>query len=455
MKKIVLLVCLMIHLMAQEPLQPLSTQVVILGGGIGGLTSAIYLGRADLQPVLIEGQLPGGALSQSHSVQNWPGELEIQGSVLAENLRKQSEMWGAKIVPEEVVSVDFSKRPFLIQTKSMDAHGVVRTIRADACIIAMGSQPNFLGVEGESKYWGRGVTNCAICDGNLYRDRVVGVVGGGDAAVVEALYLSKIAKKVFVFVRKGSFKATEKKRIEELLSKSNVTVMYNTEVVEVKGGKESLTHVSLKSKKKLSELALDGLFLAIGSKPNTSLFAGQLKLDKQGYIVVKKGGTASIPGVYAVGDIADPIYRQAITAAGDGAKAALELQQYLSDRPNVEPEGKKKISSKIQNQSSVVEIQSEDQFRKEVEENDLVIVDFYATWCGPCKRFAPVFESAAQQLQGRVKFLKVNVDKLGDLSRDLGIRAMPTTLLFSSGEVVEKKVGPDQIVDLLHELEKR
>ncbi len=429
-----------------------------MGGGIGGLTAAVYLGRADFHPLLIEGASPGGALSQSHSVQNWPAELEIQGDVLAERLRNQAETWGAKIVSEEVTAVDFSKSPFLIQTRSLDGSGTVRKIWADSCIIAMGSKPHFLGVPGETSYWGRGVTNCAICDGNLYQQQIVGVVGGGDAAVLEALYLSNIAKKVFVFVRKGSFKASEKKRVEQLLSKSNVVVMFNTEIIEIKGNKESLTSVLLRTKKKAAvEMPLNGLFLAIGSEPNTSLFAGQLKLDRQGYIVLKKGQETSVQGVYAIGDIADPVYRQAITAAGDGAKAALEVQQYLSDRVNVEKQEKKR-SSKValsHQKSSVIEVQSEEQFKRELELSDVpVIVDFYATWCGPCKRFAPVFESAAEHLEGRVKFLKVNVEKLGDLSRGYGIRAMPTTLLFSSGQVVERKVGPDQIIDLLKQLER-
>lgn len=180
-------------------------------GREGGLTSSLYLARAGIKPLIIEGPNPGGLLTQSHSVQNWPGEIEVPGQILTERLRNQVLANGAEIFPGEVIFVDFSKRPFQIQAQSMD--GKKRSILADSCIIAMGSKPNYLGVPGESGlvgYWGRGVTNCAVCDGNLYKGKVVGVVGGGDAAVLEALYLSNIAKEVTVFIRKGTLNAQEK-----------------------------------------------------------------------------------------------------------------------------------------------------------------------------------------------------------------------------------------------------
>ncbi len=455
-------------------------QVVIIGGGIGALTSALYLARAGVEPLVIEGSTPGGLLTQSHSVQNWPGELEIEGAQLTERVRKQAEHNGALFRKEEVIGVDFSKRPFTITTRDLHDKEKTQEIQADACIIAMGTQPNFLGIPGETGtdgYWGRGVTNCAICDGNLYRGLKVGVVGGGDAAILEALYLSNIAKEVHVFVRKNTLRAFEEKRIQTLLAKTNVTMHYNTTVEAVRGDGQMVTHVEIKTdlKKKPVDFPLDGLFLAIGSTPNTSLFKGILKLDEKGYILLGKDQMTSIDGVYAIGDIVDPVYKQAISAAGDGAKAALQAQQYISDRENGLASKVKKQNQPVANnqpvaknepfsagglgqeqtaaRAEVIEIYSQEQFDQELQSGIPIVVDFYATWCGPCKMISPLIESSASQLSGKVKFLKVNVDKNFEISNSYDVRAMPTVLLLNSeGTVVDRKVGADQIANLLKQL---
>ncbi len=442
----------------QDPLYP----VVILGGGISALTSALYLGRAELSPVVIEGQTPGGLLTQSHSVQNWPGEMEIEGHLLTEKMRLQAEANGAQLVSAEVVSVDFSKRPFLITIRSTEGSQKQSRIRADACIIAMGTEPNFLGIPGETGpngYWGRGVTNCAICDGSLYRDRVVGVVGGGDAAVLEALYLSNIAKEVSVFVRKDALKASEKKRVEALLEKSNVHILYNTQVAEIQGNEEGVSSVVIQTKGKgARNYPLDGLFLAIGSKPNSRIFKNKLAMDSRGYVLVDNGQKTSVEGVYAVGDIVDPVYKQAICAAGDGAKAALQAQQYISDRMSGLVAAKKAtlVEKKEKRlEEVVVEINSLEQFYRELEQSEIpVVVDFYATWCGPCKKITPTLDASAAKLSGKVKFLKVNVDKLPSISDTYNIRSMPTTLfLNASGEILDRKVGLGPITRFLESLE--
>lgn len=435
--------------------------VVIIGGGIGALTSSLYLARTGVETLVLEGATPGGLLTQSHSVQNWPGEMEIAGADLTEKVRKQAEANGAHFARAEVIGVDFSKRPFTLTVRSVDNPSDVKKIVAEVCIIAMGTQPNFLGIPGEygsDGYWGRGVTNCAICDGNLYRDQVVGVVGGGDAAVLEALYLANIAKEVHVFVRKDSFRAFEEKRLETLLTKSNIKVHFNTELKEIQGDGQKVTHVVLKSPKKNGELMpLDGVFLAIGSKPNSSLFQGVLKLDEKGYILLEKDQQTSVEGVYAIGDIVDPIYKQAISAAGDGAKAALQAQQYLSDRENgLIVKAQARIAKAMPEAilaAGAIEIHSKEQFEKELKGDIPVVVDFYASWCGPCKRVSPMIESSANALSGKVKFLKVNVDKLYDISSTYNIRAMPTVLLLdSNGSELQRKVGADQIAELLKQL---
>lgn len=307
-------------------------EVILLGGGIGSLTSAIYLSRAGLKPVVLEGPSPGGLIIQSHSVQNWPGEMEISGTKLADKVRAQAKANGASLLLEEVVAVDFSKRPFEITSRGV-GEKITQKRLSDTVIIAMGTKPNLLGVPGEDTYWGKGISNCATCDGSLYRGKRVAVVGGGDAAVVEALYLSNIAKEVTVFVRKNAFKGIEETRLQTLQKKKNVTIVLQSAVVEVLGTSDLLTGVKIKTVGKPDYIfPIDGLFLAVGSTPNSDLFKGILELDAQGYIVVKNGQETSIPGVYAIGDIVDPVYKQAITAAGDGAKAALQAERFMSDK---------------------------------------------------------------------------------------------------------------------------
>ncbi len=436
-----------------------TASVVILGGGIGALTSALYLARAGVEPIVIEGPTPGGLITQSHSVQNWPGELEISGAELAEKVKKQGEANGAVFTPEEVIAIDFSKRSFTITLKNLETDKI-RTLTAESVIIAMGTRPNFLGIPGENGldgYWGRGVTNCAICDGALYRGLTVGVVGGGDAAVLEALYLSNIASQVNIFVRKDSFKAIEEKRLQTLLAKPNVKVFYNTTVEEVKGDGVNVTGVVLKRRDKTMDFPLSGLFLAIGSKPNSELFKKVLGLDSRGYILLKKDQETAIPGVYAIGDIVDPVYKQAISAAGDGAKAAMQAQQYISDRKSelTQDKGSEQRKTLLPISKEVIEITSIEQFQKELQSDVPVFVDFYASWCGPCKQIYPRIERSANQLSGKVKFLKVNVDRIDKLSSLYHVRAMPTALLFNpKGQVVDRKVGSDQVLDLLRSLEK-
>lgn len=456
--------------------------VVILGGGVGALTSALYLSRAGVEPVLIEGANPGGLITQSHAVENWPGELEISGTDLTQKMRSQVMKNGAVFLSEEVVKVDFSKRPFVITTRSLAQPDQTREIRAHACIIAMGTQSNYLGIPGETGpqgYWGKGVSNCAICDGSFYKDRTVGIVGGGDAAVLEGLYLSQIAKKVYLFVRKDAFRAGETKRLEALLAKPNVEVFYETGVVEILGNGEHVTHVSVEDAKKKEpySISLDGLFLAIGSRPNTQIFQDQLKLTSTGYIELREDQKTSIPGVFAVGDIVDPVYKQAIVASADGAKAAIQTQKYLFDQigqiadlPKTNLKSNEIVSSKTETRMAkkepsaaylaslaqgVIEIHSKEQFDQELLGNQTpVIIDFYAPWCGPCKRIAPRFEHSASEFSGKMKFLKVNVDKFYGLSQSYQVTAMPTVVVLDSkGSIVDRRVGPEAIVDLLQHLD--
>lgn len=467
MKKTILSCILFIFLQpilsyGDEPLRfkKEEASIVILGGGVGALTSALYLSRAGLHPIVIEGPQPGGLITQSHLVQNWPGEMEISGHELVEKMRKQAEANGAQFYREEVTKVDFSKHPLQIFTRSIDNEEEGHIFRADSTIIAMGSKPNHLGIPGETGdqgYWGRGVTNCAICDGPVFRGKNVGVVGGGDAAILEALYLADIAKEVHVFVRKGALGGVEGKRLNALLAKPNIKVLYNTTVEEIKGDGTKVTGVVLKTAQKSSyDFSLDGLFLAIGSTPNTEIFRKELEIDPQGYIALKNDQQTSVAGVYAIGDIVDPKYKQAISAAGDGAKAALQAQNFISERADKIPEKKEEKPLCAVSKFEVIEVTSVEQFERELKSSNMpIFVDFYASWCGPCKQISPRIEKSAEHLAGRIKFLKVNVDRLDRLSGRYDIRGMPTVLLFQpNGKITERKVGFDQITALLKKLEK-
>ncbi|HSX38462.1 MAG TPA: FAD-dependent oxidoreductase [Chlamydiales bacterium] len=451
--RLLLAILALVSVTASLPAEEKVEDVVIVGGGMGSLTAALYLARAGLHPLVIEGRMAGGLLTQSHSVQNWPGELEIEGCALTEKVRKQAEANGARILESELVHVNFLNRPFVLTIHSLASPDKIQKIKTLSCIIGMGTMPNFLHIPGEELYWGNGVTNCAICDGSLYRGKKVGVVGGGDAAILEALYLSNIVKEVHIFVRKNQLRANEGRRIKTLLSRPNVAIHYDTEVVEIKGDEKKVTGVVLKNKAKSFDFSLDGLFLAIGSRPNSELFKNSsLELDEKGYIVLKKGQETSLPGIYAIGDIVDPVYKQAISAAGDGAKAALQSQQFLMDQDS-HLASLKKDEKKSPN-FEVIEIVSSEQLKKFLQDATTpIIIDFYANWCHSCKRISSLIESSAQKLTGKVQFFKVNVDKLWDLSQSYEIRSMPTVILLDpSGKVIERKVGVDQIGHLLEQL---
>ncbi len=447
------------ELKKHEIVQEDEYNVVILGGGIGALTSGIYLARAGHSPLIIEGSLPGGLITQSHLVENWPGEMQITGNDLVNKIKDQALKNGCSILSKLVIDVDFSKRPFTITLKDLNSDKIQK-IKAFSCIIAMGTSSNYLNVDGEKTYWGRGVSNCAICDGSFYKDKKVLIVGGGDAAVVEANYLSNLATQVYIVVRKDKMRAKDKEKIKALENKKNVKILYNTNVVAINGDSQSVTSVEMfdnKNQKKYN-MPIDGVFLAIGSKPNSSIFRKKLKLDEAGYIKVNERYETSVDGVYAIGDIIDPIYKQAITAAGDGAKAAISCQNYLENNSFKSNQNTMKIATKAAEvfSSKVIEITSLKEFEKELNSSDIpVIVDFYASWCRPCQRVAPLLESGAKNLFGKVKILKVNVDKLRDISSKYQIRSMPTIIVFDRDQnPLFSKMGTNSISDILNSLDK-
>ncbi len=427
--------------------------VAILGGGIGALTSGIYLARAGYKPIIIEGNIPGGLITQSHSVENWPGEMKITGVELMDKIRDQAESNGCVIISKEVISVDFSKKPFIVKVRDLYRKDQIDDIKARGCIIAMGTSSNYINVPGEQVYWGKGVSNCAVCDGSLYKDKIVAVIGGGDAAVIEANYLSNIAKKVFLIVRSDKLKATEKQRLDKLQKIENIEFLYNTNIVQITGDEDNVSNLVLKDKKKTFNLEVDGVFLAVGSTPNTQLFKNKLSLDAKGYIKVEKNQKTSIEGVFALGDIVDPEYKQAITAAGDGAKAAISAQKYLEKYSKSKNQ---KINNRFSFDQSVVAINDKNQFDEEVNNSDLpVIIDFYASWCRPCQRIAPFIEQVSARLKGKVKVVKINIEKLRDIAQKYKVSAMPAIVVLDKNQnFLFKEVGPSGISDVMTALER-
>ncbi len=307
------------------------SKLLILGSGPAGYTAAVYAARANLQPVLVTGMQQGGQLTTTTEVENWPGDAHgLTGPALMERMREHAETFNTEIVFDHIHTVNLQQRPFILT-------GDNGLYSCDALIIATGASAKYLGLPSEQAYSGRGVSACATCDGFFYRNQKVAVVGGGNTAVEEALYLSNIAAEVHLVHRRDSFKA-EKILIDRLMAKvasGNIILHTHRELDEVLGDEMGVTGVRLKSTQgeAAKELALQGVFIAIGHKPNTDIFAGQLEMNG-GYLKVQSGteGNAtqtSIAGVFAAGDVADHIYRQAITSAGSGCMAALDAERYL------------------------------------------------------------------------------------------------------------------------------
>ena len=304
-------------------------KVIIIGSGPAGYTAAIYAARAMLEPVLIQGMQPGGQLTITTDVENYPGFADpIQGPWLMEQMQAQAEHVGTKIVSDLIMDVDISKRPFTLTGDSGESY------TCDALIIATGAQAKWLGLPSEEKFKGFGVSACATCDGFFYRDREVIVVGGGNTAVEEALFLTNFASKVTVVHRRDEFRA-ERILQDRLFKNKKIEVLWNTELADIVGKDmpPSVTGVQLRNTKtgEITERLVDGVFVAIGHAPSTELFAGKLEMKRGGYLVTAPDSTATnIPGVFAAGDVTDDIYRQAVTAAGMGCMAALEAERFLA-----------------------------------------------------------------------------------------------------------------------------
>ncbi|PTL35055.1 thioredoxin-disulfide reductase [Candidatus Methylomirabilis limnetica] len=301
--------------------------VIILGSGPAGLTSSLYTARANLRPLLIEGTEAGGQLVLTTLVENYPGFPDgLLGPDLIRSMRQQTERFGTRFLSGDVTAVDLSRRPFTITVEN-------EARQTNALIIATGASANLIGLESERKLLGHGVSTCATCDGFFFRDQHVAIVGGGDSAVEEAIFLAKFATKVTLIHRRDKLRASKIMQ-ERAFKNPKIEFLWNrtiVEILDVSQGKVTGITTRVDGLTLLETLNCDGVFVAIGHSPNTALFSGQLEMDERGYIVTHHGTMTSIPGVFAAGDVQDHVYKQAITAAGSGCMAALDAERYLEN----------------------------------------------------------------------------------------------------------------------------
>jgi thioredoxin reductase (NADPH) len=420
--------------------------VLIIGSGPAGSTAAVYAKRGGFNVVVLEGYEPGGLLTKTTEVENWPGNTTIMGPDLVDNMRNHAMHFGAKYVFDSVVSVDTTVYPFIVQT-DFD-----QTFHSFSLIIATGATPKKLEIEGEEEYWGRGVTTCAICDAPLYKDKDVIVVGGGDSAAEEAMQLSSYARSITIMVRKDKMRAAQSMQ-ERLKNYKNIAIRYHVEVIAIKGDDDTVTHIDVlyNQMDKVVTEEINGVFLAIGHTPNTTFLNGQVALSEHGHIVLQeeRSQKTSVPGIFAAGDVEDPTYRQAIISAGSGSKAALDAENFLRTHgygdkvveqlKNCRYMGKKQIIIEDELCESVIEISTIKEFEQYThDQSGLVLIDFYAETCPSCMQMLPAYKSLAQQFPD-VTFLKVDTDEAEDALLDkLHVNSIPCVLSLYNGDLAAR-----------------
>ena len=431
--------------------------IVIVGSGPAGYTAAIYAARANLKPLMFAGfqvgGLPGGQLMTTTDVENFPGfPGGILGPQLMDLMQAQAERWGAEIHTEDVAEVDFSQRPFVVRSEE-------REVKAHSVIIATGATAKRLGLPSEKQYWNQGISVCAICDGAtpFFRDAELAVVGGGDSAAEEAVYLTKYGSHVHLLVRRGEMRASKAMQ-DRVLSHPKVTVHWRTEAVDVYGGGDRMQGMRIRNTETGAETSLDvtGLFYAIGHKPNTRLFEGQLELDDLGYVVVRPHSVAtSVEGVFAAGDVQDREFRQAITAAGTGCQAALLAERYLSERgliqefhQGAESESYEQAEEPPDEDTAktfdLAETYHSGEFalRRLYHESDrLLIVKYSSPHCGPCHTLKPIMDAVVREYEGRVHYVDIDIEAHPAIAESAEIVGTPTVQFFFNKNKVNEFRG--------------
>jgi thioredoxin reductase (NADPH) len=443
---------------------PTVENVVIIGSGPAGYTAAIYAARANLKPLMFEGfqagGSPGGQLMTTTEVENFPGFPEgITGPELMERMKAQAERWGTECYTEDVISVDLSQRPFTIQSSE-------RTVQANSIVIATGAVAKRLGLPSEKDFWSSGISACAICDGAspIFKQEALAVIGGGDSAAEEAVYLTKYGSHVNLLVRKGEMRASKAMQ-DRVLSNPKITVHWHTEPVDVFGSNGYLEGLKIRNTEtgEITDLAVKGLFYAIGHTPNTSLFEGQLELDGVGYIVVKPGSVATnVEGVFAAGDVQDHEYRQAISAAGTGCMAALLAERFLSannlisehhQRAESENYHEPQQTKAVADTEATFDLQQTRHvggyaLRKLFHESDRpLLVKYVSPTCGPCRTLKPILDKVVDEYDGKIHFIEIDIEADPEIAQMGGVTGTPTVQIFKDKELLNELKGVKQKSD--------
>lgn len=416
--------------------------IAVIGSGPAGLSAALYGARASIYTVVFEGKKPGGQLTETTYVENWPGTKKMLGSELIDQNRLQAQKFGAIMVNDSIECVDFSSWPYRLQTE--EGH----EIYALSVIITTGSNPKLLNVPGEKEYWGYGVTTCAVCDAPFYKEKQVVVIGGGDSAVEEATLLASYAKEVLMLVRGSAMRAAPamQKRIE---SYNNIKVLYNTQITKIIGDNKNVTQIELKNNKNnsINTIDMDGVFLAIGHDPNSEIFKKFIKTDELGYIILEKETRqTSLPGIFAAGDVCDHRYRQAGCAAGDGIKAALDAINFLQEI-GINDEVLKSLDSNFYDSDKSEQIEKFDHLitNKDLEElskkHKDIIIEVGATYCPSCKILLSNLKSTAHKFKDKVGFAQIELDdnpKPTELIEKFNLTKIPVLLIIQDGKLAKK-----------------
>lgn len=414
--------------------------VAILGSGPAGLSAAVYAGRAGFDVTVFEGSMPGGLLTQTTAVENWPGNIEIMGPDVIKNLRAQATKWGAQFAMDTVEKVDFKQWPFKLETA--DGH----TVYALSVILATGAIPRRLDIPGDEAYWGKGVTSCAVCDAPFYKGEDVVVVGGGDSAAEEAMQLAPYAKHITVLVRGEKMRASAamQNRLKEF---SHISVRYNVQIQEILGNDVQVTGVTLLNNKEntTEHMPISGVFLAIGHIPNTAFLKDAIKLDPSGHIhLADRTQQTSVKGVFAAGDVADDRYRQAGVSAGHGISAALDATFFLNHIGfNEQHQQEIKRSHRLfepeqEVDYEVQELQEVNDLKGLIAAGKPVIVDFYADWCPSCMQMLPAYTTVAHAMADKVAMVKVDADTGSAIMKAYNVEKVPTMLSFKDGALLNR-----------------
>ena len=439
--------------------QVLTTEnLVIVGSGPAGYTAAIYAARANLQPLLItgfqSGGIPGGQLMTTTFVENFPGFPNgVQGPDLMDLIKAQAVRWGTKLIEEDAISIDLSAKPFTIKTEN-------KKIKANSLIIATGASANRLGINNEKLFWSKGISACAVCDGATpqFRDAELAVVGGGDSACEEAEYLTKYGSHVHLLVRSSKLRASAA-MADRVDANPSITVHWNTELLDVLGNnwlEKLIVKKSCKKNEEIEEISAKGLFYAIGHTPNTSLFDKQIKTDFKGYILTKPGRPeTSIEGVYAAGDVADSEWRQGITAAGSGCKAALAAERWLTKNNLANLIKRDQLEPSESQLPKTLEISNEENFnpnktwqkgsyalRKLYHESKKPLFVIYtSSTCGPCHILKPQLHRVLDESEGKAIGVEIDIETEQEIAIQAEVNGTPTVHLFKNKELKKQWKG--------------